>query len=65
MVAVTTKLVEVFHDRDHYIHTHAQAVQIYVTRQVFHTISDNLHYQVLIRWNAKVNGWLSKRKAEI
>ena len=38
MVAVTTKLVEVFHDRDHYIHTHSQAAQIYVTRQVFYTI---------------------------
>ena len=38
MVAVTTKLVEVFHDRDHYIHTHSPAAQIYVTRQGFYTI---------------------------
>ena len=38
MVAVTTKLVEVFHDRDHYIHTYSQAAQIYVPRKVFNTI---------------------------
>ena len=36
MVAVTTKLVEVFHD--HLIHTHSQAAQMHVTRKVFNII---------------------------
>ena len=46
-----------------FIPAHSQAAQIYVTRQVFNTIY--ILKCMLIRWNAKVNGWLSKRKAEI
>ena len=38
MIAVTTKLVEVFHDPDHYIHTHSLVAQMHVTSKVFNII---------------------------